>query len=175
MAVELDSDERARVEAARLPVRPNFYNASILQEQAISPDFEAFLILQDAATISATLTWLSASGLLARMALDRNAVAFEALIEDQADTTDQLDEVTDSTTAFTAFRNSFQAGKFSEATEVGLIIRDLQAMADELFATEARLEHLQHVQTRVQSRLSQSISSAQLRELQSWPTPLLTY
>lgn len=175
MAVELDSDERARVEAARLPVRPDFYNASTLQEQQISPDFEAFLILQDAATISATLTWLGAAGLLGRMALDRNAVAFEALIEDQADTTDQLDEVTSSTTSFTAFRNSFQAGKFSEATEVGLIIRDLQAAADELFATEGRLRHLQQVQTRVQSRLRQSISSAQLRELQSWPTPLLTY
>ena len=175
MAVELDSDERARVEVARLPVRPNFYNASTLQEQPISTDFEAFLILQDALTISETLTWLAAAGLLATTALDRNAVAFEALIEDQADTANQLDEVTSSTTAFTAFRQAFQAGKFGEAIEVGLIIRDLQAPADELFATEARLRHLQQVQTRVRNRLSQSVSSAQLRELQSWPTPLLTY
>ena len=175
MAAELDSDERAKVDAARLPTRPNFYNAATLQEQPISTDFEAFLILQDALTISQTLTWLTAAGLLGRQALDRNAVAFEALIEDQADTTNQLDEVTDLTTAFSAFRQSFQAGKFSDATEVGLILRDLQLPADELFATEGRLLHLQHVQTRIQNRLSQSVSSAQLRELQSWPTPLLTY
>ena len=175
MAVELDSDEAARVNAARLPIRPNYYNASLQAEQAISLDFEAFLILQDPPTIIATLTWLGAAGLLAQTAVDRDSLAFEALVVSQSDTADQLDEVTDSTSLFTTFRNEFQAGKFSEASEVSLVIRDLQATADELFAKRDQLQHRQQVETRVQNNLAQSISPAQLRELQSWPTPLSTY
>ena len=175
MAVELSSDEAARVSVARLPIRPNYYNASLQAEQQISLDFEAFLILQDPVTIGATLTWLGTSGLLAGLSIDRDALAFEALVVSQADTSDALDEVTTSTAAFTTFRNSFQAGKFSEATEVGLLLRDLQAMADELFTKEDQLFHRQQVETRVQNNLAQSVSPAQLRELQSWPTPLSTY
>jgi hypothetical protein len=175
MAVELDSDERARVEAARLPQRPSYYNAASLQDTTISQDFEAFLILQDAATIGATLAWLTTTGLLANTALTRSAVAFEALIVEQQDTADQLGEVEESTTAFNAWRAAFQAGKFSDTSEVGLIIRDLQAQAAELFNQEARLVHRRAVANREQDRQRQGISNAQLRELQSWPTPLLSY
>lgn len=175
MAIELDSDEQARVQAARLPTRPNYYNASLQAEQQISQDFEAFLILQDVATIAATLTWLSTAGLLSRFALDRDSLAFEALVVSQSDTSGQLDEVTTSTGLFETFRDQFRAGKFSEATEVGLLLRDLQVTADELFAKRDQLQHRERVETRVQNNLSQSVSPAQLRELQSWPTPLSTY
>lgn len=175
MAIELSSDEQARVQAARLPTRPNYFNASLQAEQPISTDFEAFLILQDPITIAATLTWLGTAGLLADLTIGRDSLAFEALVVSQGDTTDQLDEVTTSTAAFEAFRESFQAGKFSEAVEVSLVIRDLQATADELFAKRDQLQHRQQVEQRVQNNLSQSISPAQLRELQSWPTPLTTY
>lgn len=175
MAVELESDERARVEAARLTPRPNYYNASLLRETPISEDFEAFLILQDIATISATLTWLSASGVLASASLDRNALAFEALLSDQGDTSLQLEDLEDKTTAFEAWRAAFQAGKFSDTPEVSLIINDLQTMAEELFAYRDQLRHRQQVQQRIQTRLAQAVSSPQLRQLQSWPTPLLTY
>lgn len=175
MAVELDSDERARVETARLPVRPKYYNASTLSEQTISQDFEAFLILQDAATIAETLTWLGTAGLLGTARMDRDAVLFEALIIDQQDASDQLEETTESTSLFSRFREAFQAGKFSETAEVSLILRDMQLMADELFSHQDRIDHLQHVQSRVQNVLSQQLSPAQLRQLQSWPTPLLSY
>jgi hypothetical protein len=175
MAVELDSDERARVDAARLTPRPNYYSASLLRETPISEDFEAYLILQDIATISSTLTWLSTSGLLATAAIDRNALAFDALLMDQGDTSQQLEDVEEQTALFEAWRSAFQAGKFSDTPEVSLIINDLQTMADELFAYQDRLRHRQQVQQRIQSRLSQSVSSPQLRQLQSWPTPLLTY
>lgn len=175
MAVQLDSDERARVEAARLTTRPKYFSASTGTEQTISEDFEAFLILQDAATISATLAWLSAAGLLATQQLDRDAIAFEANVAEQTDTADQLDEVTTTTTAFNAWRTAFRAGKFSDTPEVSLIIRDLQLLAEELFANEARLVHLQRIEQRTNNFLRQSITSAQLREMQSWPTPLLTY
>jgi hypothetical protein len=175
MAVQLDSDERARVDAGRLQRRPTYYSAALLKDQTISEDFEAFLILQDPATIAVTMTWLGAAGLLGRQALDRDALAFEALIVDQSDVGNQLDDADEKTAAFTAFRQAFQAGKFSDTPEVSLIIRDLQITADELFALKSRLFHLQHVQTRVQNLLSQSVSPTILRELQSWPTPLLTY
>jgi len=175
MAVELDSDERARVEAARLPDRPEYYNAESLQDTTISEDFEAFLILQDPVTIGATLGWLTTTSLLAELALDRKAVAFEALLVEQADTTDRLDELQLSTASFNLWRASFQAGKFSEASEVGLLVRDLQVQAGELFSQEARTIHRQAIVNRERQRQRQSIGNAQLRELQSWPTPLLSY
>ena len=175
MAVELDSDERARVEVARLTPRPNYYSASLLRETQISEDFEAFLILQNAATISATMTWLATAGLMASRELDRNALAFEALLSDRDDTDQQLDNIEERTALFGTWRTAFQAGKFSDTPEVSLVINDLQVMADELFAYRDRLVHRRQVNRRIEARLAQSVSSPQLRQLQSWPTPLLTY
>ncbi len=175
MAVQLDSDERARVEVRRLTNRPTYFDASSLQDTKVSSDFEAFLILQDDLTLSATITWQSAAVALSRSALDRKAVAFEALIVEQADVTAQLDEVEREAASFNLWKDRFRAGKFSDTPEVGLIIRDFQAEAEGLFTTESRLRHRRAVAAREQDRLRQGMTSAQLRELQSWPTPLLTY
>lgn len=175
MAVELDSDERARVEAARLSDRPKYYSAESLQDTTISADFEAFLILQDPATIGATLSWLTTASLLGDLGLDRRALGFEALLVEQSDVSDQLAEIQTSTAAFNLWKEAFRAGKFSDTPEVGLIVRDLQGQAEELFSQEARVTHRQAVANREQDRLRQGISTAQLRELQSWPTPLLSY
>lgn len=175
MAVELDSDERAKVEAARLTPRPSYYSASLLRETEISEDFEAFLILQDIATISATMTWLTTTGLLASNGLDRNALAYESVVSDQRDTSLQSDELQEKTVAFGAWRTAFQAGKFSDTPEVSLVINDLQVMADELFAYQERMQHRTQVLRRVEARIAQAVDSPRLRQLQSWPTPLLTY
>jgi hypothetical protein len=175
MAVELSSDERAKVESNRLTDRPSYYNAASASQVQISEDFEAFLILQDPVTLSSTLTVLTTAGLLGTLRLDRDAVAFEALLVDQQDRSDQQSEVATQTSVVNAWRDLFLAGKFSDTPEVGLLIRDVIAQTDETFADEDRLNHLEAVQARVQDRLSQGISSTQLQELLSWPTPLLTY
>lgn len=175
MPIELTSDERAKVDAGRRIPRPTYYNASSQQDTAISEDFEAFCILQDPTTITATLTWLSTTVALAQLRVDRDAIAFEATVVERNDCSEQTDAIATESAAFTAWRSAFQAGKFSDTTEVGLIIRDMQTMAGELFATQDRLKHWAQVIRRVEQRLAQSVTSAQLRETQSWPTPLLTY
>lgn len=173
--VELTSDERAKVEAARLTPRPNYFNASASQETPISEDFEAFLILQDPVTLSAAVAWLATAGLLGNLTLDRDAVALEAVVTDQADVSDTLSEIQLTTAAFNAWRAAWNAGKFSDTPEVQLVIRDMLAPAEEVFIQEERLKHLSIVQDRVLARLRQSVDPAQLRELQSWAVPLLSY
>jgi hypothetical protein len=113
--------------------------------------------------------------MLAEPRLDRDAIAFEALVADQDDTSSKALEVTAMTAAFNEWKKLFFAGKFSDTPEVSLIISDMQAGAEELFVMDERLKHLAQVQLRVQERLHQSVSSEQLQELMSWPTPLLAY
>lgn len=175
MAVTLEPDELARVQAGRLAIRPKYFNASTQQDTTITTDFEAFLILQDPVTVAETLTWITATGLLTTKQLERDAIAFEALVIDQQETSNALDEVDETTLLFNTWRESFQAGKFSDTPEVGLLIRDCQATADELFATQDRLTQQDRLLSRVQQTIRQGVSNAQLRELQSWPGPLLTY
>jgi hypothetical protein len=173
--VKLDGDEIAKIAQNRKSPRPSYYDAQATQQRQISSDFESFLILQDPITISATLTWLSATAALVQPRLDRDAVAFEALVSDSGDCSDRKSEVLLSTAAFNLWREKFQGGKFSDVPEVGLLIRDAQAPADELFALEDRLSHLEQVQSRVRDGIRQSVSRDQLQEIMSWPTPLLAY
>lgn len=175
MAVELTPSEQALVANSRLSPRPRFFNAQALQQTEISADFEAFLILQDPDTVSSTLTWLAQTGSLMEANLKRGAIAFEALVADSEDRAARQSEVSDLTDSFNEWRSAFQAGKFSDVPEVGLIIADMQATAEEVFVLEERMKHLEQVQSRVSDRLRQGVSSAQLQELLSWPVPLLAY
>lgn len=175
MAVELSSDELAKVTNARVTPRPNYYDAASLQDRQISEDFEAFLILQDPAVIEETLTWLTSAGDIAERRVDRNSVAFEALVVDIEDRQARQDEVSGLTSEFSDWRAAFQAGKFNATSEVGLLIRDCMATAEEVFVLEERLKHLENMQLRVADTIRSSVSNAQLNELLSWPTPLLSY
>jgi len=173
--VELSGDDFAKVQTNRKTPRPTYYDAQSKGNKSISEDFEAFIILQDPITITAALTWLTTAGLLQEPRLDRDAIAFEALVADQDDTSSKALEVMAMTLAFNEWKKLFVAGKFSDTPEVGLMIRDMQAGAEELFVMDERLTHLAQVQLRVQERLHQSVSSEQLQELMSWPTSLLAY
>lgn len=173
--VDLSDDELAKVETTRKSQRPTYYDASAQVEKEISADFEAFLILQDPATISATLTMIPLVGLLYTNDLARAGVMMEYLIRDEADRNFQQQEAEGFTNPFNVWRGLFQGGKFSDVSEVGLLIRDIQATAGPVFAAEDRLFHLENVQIFEGTRLRQGVSDAQLRELQSWPTPLLAY
>lgn len=173
--VQLSGDERAKVDAGRLVPRPEYFSADSIQQQQISEDFEAFILLQDPATIQATIDWLTKAGKVAELRLDRNSVAFEALVADIEDREAKQKEVVGLTSSFSAWRESFQAGKFSDVSEVGLLIRDAMATAEEIFVFEERMKHLQAVQNRATDRIRSDLSNAQLQELLSWPTPLLAY
>jgi len=173
--IKLTGDELAKIQTNRKSPRPQYYDAQSKHKQAISSDFESFLILQDPLSMTATLTWLGMAGQMGEIRIDRDALAFEALVADQSDNDNKKLEVSLLTTAFNTWKSIFTAGKFSDVTEVSLMIRDMQATAEELFVLEERLNHLTQVQLRVQDRLRQSVSSEQLQELLSWPTPVLAY
>jgi len=173
--VDLTPDEQAKVSSNRRAPRPRYFDATAQAEQEISPDFEAFLILQDAATITATLTQIATAGLLAEIRMDRDAVAFEALVADIGDRSTKQSEIEGTTAIFNEWKDLFRAGKFNDVSEVGLLIQDIQATGEEMFVTEERLKHLEMVHNRVKERIRQGVSTAQLQQLQSWPTPLLAY
>ena len=175
MAVELTGDELAKIANNRRSPRPEFFDANTGGNISIGEDFESFLILQSAEAITKTLTWLGTAGLLSSSRLDRNAIAFEALVSDIDDRETRQAEVSEVTTDFNEWKALFRAGKFSDVPEVGLIITDMQATGEQLFVLEERNTHLEQIQKRVTDRLRQGISTAQLQQLNSWPTPLLAY
>lgn len=176
MAVELTPDERSRVENSRVAPKPQFFNAATGNQQDISEDFESFIILQDKGVLQETIDWIKKSSEIMEGRVSRNAVAFEALVADQDDLSTRKSEIDDLAQAFNDWKaSSFLSGKFSEVSEVGLIIADLQAVAEEVFVFQERMKHLENVQFRVTGKLGQDVTTAQLQELSSWPTPLLSY
>jgi hypothetical protein len=175
MAVELTNDELAKVGTTRKAERPNYFNAELSAEITISEDFEAFLILQEPATLSSTLAVIPLVGLLYTNDLAKTGVMLEFLITDEEDRSNQQSEIESLTDAFNTWKGLFEGGKFSDVSEVGLVIRDIQATAGPVFLYEDRMLHLENVHIREAARLRQGVSDAQLRELQSWPTPILAY
>ena len=98
------------------------------------------------------------------------------LVVDIEDREARQSEINGITADFNEWRTKFQIeARFSDVPEVGLFIADLQATAEELFVLEERQKHLEQVQDRVSQRLRQGMTDAQLKQLQSWPTPLLAY
>ncbi len=175
MAVDLTPEDRATVEGNRKSPRPQYFSAAQSEQQQISEDFEAFIILQDKAVIEETLQWLGQAGGLMETRVDRNGVTLEAVAADIDDRSTRQSEVDDIVQGFTDWKAAFQAGNFSDVSEVGLIIADAQATAEELFVFQERMKHLEQMHQRITERLRQSVSSAQLNQLLSWPTPLLAY
>lgn len=162
----LTKEERLRVQvfsSAKTIDLPRFFNAGTQEigdvpNQAISREFEAFLILQALQSpekLSNATVWFNEAAELQLKRLDRDNLLAEAYLEEKTDAMAKAKELTDRTQRFAAFRETFQQvdpgpevdaakfppARFSGVPEISLIMRDSQAAMGQIASELKRAEY----------------------------------
>jgi hypothetical protein len=142
---------------------PKFFNAGTQvvgeePQESISREFEAFLILQatkNPDVLSAATIWFNEAATLQLQRDDRDALLDEAYAFEKKDALAKVQEIRTRTGLFNVFRATFQqievpnnvdpslfpADRFSGVPEIGLIMRDSQAVMGEIASDQSREEH----------------------------------
>lgn len=142
---------------------PKFFNAGTQvvgeePQETITREFEAFLILQGAQSpdvLSDATVWFNEAATLQLRRDDRDALLDEVYEFEKRDALAKLTEIRSRTQKFLAFRSTFQnvevgvnedpnqfpAERFSDIPEIGLIMRDSQAVMGEIASDQKREEH----------------------------------
>lgn len=163
---KLTKEERLQVQRFQVVSAgnlPKFFNAatqSVGEEpkQTISREFEAFLILQslnNPDVLSEATIWFTEAANFQIKRSDRDDLLEEAFNAEREDALAKLQETRSRTVRFNRFRAEFQnvevgaeedstkfpPSRFSNITEIGLIIRDSQAAMGEIAFDQRREEH----------------------------------
>ena len=176
--VELTAEEENRVLRNRLPAGqlPTYFSSGQRQNVAISRDFESFLILQDRGTLIRARQWLSQAKDLNDDNDDRDSLIEEALTFEQTDAVARRGELDGLLGDFNQFREDFQAGQFTDVTEIGLILDDLQFVIGEVGTLFDRVYHLQTITSILLKRhANDRLDPDRLEQLESWSRPLDAY
>ena len=174
----LDPTQLITVSAKRLPEaqRPYYYNASLSQKVQITPDFEAFLILQGHANNKKATDWLQKANGFAIHDSDRDALLAAYMDNELEDATAAANEVEPIMSQFADFRSSYIVAGFEGVTEVGLFLDDLQRPMSEILVLGDRQRHRQQYALLSKKILTnKGLAQAQLKELNSWFDPLTAY
>lgn len=162
----LTKEERLRVQvfsSDKTVDLPRFFNAGTqkigdVPNQTISRQFEAFLILQSLQSpekLSSATVWFNEAADLQLKRLDRDKLLAEAYLEEKTDAMAKVNELTDRTQRFAAFRDTFQQvdpgpkvdsskfppARFSGVPEISLIMRDSQAAMGQIASELKRAEY----------------------------------
>lgn len=162
----LTREERLRVQvfsSQRTIDLPRFFNAGTQEigdvpNEAISREFEAFLILQALQSpekLSNATVWFNEAADLQIKRLDRDNLLAEAYLGEKADALAKAQELNDRTQRFAAFRESFQQvdpgpeadaekfppSRFTQVPEISLIMRDSQAAMGQVSSDLKRTEY----------------------------------
>ncbi len=158
--------ERLRVQqfsAVRVVDLPKFFNAGTQvvgeePQETISREFEAFLILQalqNPDVLSNATIWFNEAADLQLRRDDRDALLDEVYELEKRDALAKVQEIRTRTLRFNAFRarfsrvevgpesdsNLFPPDRFVGIPEIGLIMRDSQAVMGEIASDQKREEH----------------------------------
>ena len=162
----LTDEERLRVQrfsVVRPRDLPKFFNAGTQvvgeePQETISREFEAFLILQAAQSpdvLSDATTWFNEAATLQLRRDDRDGLLDEVYEFEKRDALAKVQEIRTRTERFNTFRATFQQvevgpnvdsglfppARFSGIPEIGLIMRDSQAVMGEIASDQKREEH----------------------------------
>lgn len=178
MTLLLDRNQASLVSTKRLKPeqRPKYYNSVIAEMVRISEDFEAFLILQGRPRNKETVDWLQKANTYSIADADRDSLINSALeyeIEDAEAGYKELSPVIDQ---FQEFRQRFNMTGFEGVTEAGQLLADLQRPMGEIMTMGTRHKHRQQFASLLKERLvSNGLTSAQSKQLNSWFESLTTY
>jgi hypothetical protein len=205
----LTQEERLKVDlyASRSPSNmPKFFNAGTQAfgqepQQAISREFEAYLILQalkDPDKLSNAMRWFTEAANLQIKRDDRDALLDDAFEKERTDSLKVLQESSERTLRFTRFRDGFEIveveestdsleippGRFADVPEISLIMRDSQLAMGEISSKQSRAEHLvvedavldeqQNVRETLEDSIGGIADPLIAQELLSWRDVIIT-
>lgn len=174
----LTNEEAQTVRARRRPSgdRPTYYNAGTDEDNEISEEFEAFLILLATGVKTEAVAWINAVANSLPEREDWNDLLMETIAQQAANATARLADINETFDGYEAFRTNFRADGFEDVEEVGTLLEDLQIGMGELSGRERESTHLEVLSDLLQLRAeSGNVSESRLQQLRSWITPLLTY
>jgi len=135
MAVTLTTEQESVVQQGQrsLDLLPEYYNAGQQASQAISRDFEAFLLLSPDVLKTSALQWIKTAVQINQTHKLRDALTQLALTQELANAQAKITEFDKQLQGFDAFRKNFQtSAQFSGVPEVQLFLTDLQKVIEEL-------------------------------------------
>lgn len=181
MAIRFTDEERQLIAEKRKPFneRPNFFNSQTGEEQKISEDFEAYLILQDQAEKQRILQWIRRTIEIIIDNADRDSLLGEYLAIRKEDSELRLQELEEESQRFSAFREDLAVNgdrRFDTVAELNLLTATLQKPIDSLVIQRDSAFHEQNLITILETRLeSEKSDSNTKKELDSWQVVISSY
>jgi len=156
--------------------RPVYFNSGSGEDEEISEQFEAFLILLSSGVKTEAVTWINAVASLMPDRDDWNDVLIETVEQQIANAQTLNDAINTTYEGYESFRTNFRIDGFEDITEIGLMLDDLQVGMGELSGRAREAKHLEVLSAILNERAtSEEFGDARLQQLRSWITPLMTY
>ena len=181
MAIEFTQEETDLITKNRKPFaeRPNFFNSETLEQQKISEDFEAYLILQKKEDKQKTLQWIRRTIDITIDSADRDTLLAEYLATRKSDASNRQTELDDETQRFADYREALAADgdrRFDTVVELNILTATLQKPIDQLVIQRDAAFHEQNFITILEQNLEAEKSDENTkRELDSWQTVISAY
>ncbi len=171
---ELDEVKRKQKDDIDLPL---YFNSGTEQFQAISRDFESFLILSKPSVLNSAKEWLSNVTELNKKNAERDSILNSAFDFEREDAIDTQSEALTWIATFEEFKKNFRVdNKFSDVVEVGFIMQDLEFFVGEHQINEERFNHLDILNDILQIKHQKDQTTPELqKQLDSWSQPLSAF
>lgn len=181
MTIEFTENEVNLIVANRKPLaeKPSFYNSQTKEEQKISDDFEAYLILQEKSEKQKILQWIRRTIDIQIDTADRDKLLETYVGNRKKDAQLRLSELDVESQKFAAFREDLAASgdrRFDSVIELNLLTSTLQKPIDQLVIQRDSAFHELNLIAILETRLSEELSDENTKkELDSWQTVLSAY
>lgn len=177
MALTLTTEEQEKVNSNRKEEKPTYYSSAFKKDIEISDDYEAFLILADSSTRISMQSLINDSSTFKDENAERDELLEKALDLDESDATGALTEIQATLTQFNTLRDKITIeNKFSNITEIGLILSDLQRSIGELTSLQDRLQHASIMGGINRIKVNQDFTTEDdAKQLKSWLNSLQAY
>lgn len=181
MAIEFTDEESKLITENRKTFieRPNFYNSQNQEEQKITEDFEAYLILQKKADKQKTLQWIRRTIEITVDMADRDTLLTEYLTVRKEDASARQAELDEESKKFAEFREDLASSgdrRFDASIELNLLTATLQKPIDQIVIQRDSAFHEQNLITILERKLEAEKSDDDTkRELDSWQIVISAY
>ena len=172
----LTTEQLNIIQSNRKDPRPVYFNAALGVETTISTDFEGFLILLEDTDKDQLITFLQQAKTDNNQMKDRDELIALALQNETTDSQLVKDAIDANAAEFAEFRNNLSVENFEQATEVGLLLNDLQrSLGEDVFKLD-RMTHLNIFSKVTNQFFTQGqVTDNVIKEIDSWISVITEY
>lgn len=159
----------------KISERPSYFRADTNESITISKDFENFLILAPTQFKEKGIELINNYKASQQWEAEKRAVTLDVLEKDQNHVTAIYSELESEYDSYKEFQNSFSFTPYSEAVELGYLMKDLKESLKFVSFYYERFYQLDSVERFLLDRESSIFDESNYKEVQSWRGPLIAY